>query len=534
MEVDQEILKNKYKMAELVQEAYRKGDMQFVEKYIDYCRYTDQANEIIMEQYKNGNLDFVMQHIEMLRATERGFIVKSEYSNGNMDFVDKCIDGYSGIGIIEQEYDKGNIDFVKKHFAICRSRREIAYAEYEKYNSEIADLFWQELDLDTKHSMAYEAYKTGDIEKLRKFMGYEKQNPRYAGEILCGALGDKDFALELIKAGSGLEYTEKVSTEYSRHDNYGTVTKTPILCKALNLGDDQSKLEIIQELLQAGADSNSVISYEDDWLEIKESTPALYVALKLEDEDLRKQVLTEMLQSGVDPTLKHTFEERGKTYEYSCLDVNDGELRRIMQEIGMEIPEVEYTQGTNIVDFELKTSDYGTYDLNVSEETRMQTQTCKDNRELVTDFLTHEVGLSAEEISELEKTYSELSRDIYGLSIESLRMQKMILDSCGGTKQGFTTEARQILTKSPELLYSRLMFCREEGISVSPDRLSATIGISKRGFAKNFGEKILDRGQLNEMMYGRRVQHGLITKYPMPETQEELKKDLETREKAEV
>lgn len=329
MELSQEILdKPFWKIGELVENAYKKGDMHFVEQYIDYCLKTVEADDIVMEQYAAGNLEFV-----------------------------------------------------KKHFStLLISSTKIAKQEYEKHNLGISGVFWQALDINTKSSMAYEVYRGNNTEKLKDFMRYEKKSPKKAGEVLCEALGDKDFAIALIKSGSGFEYEEEVSWTYPLHEGYSRTVTTPILCKALKMDDSESKMEIIQELLQAGVSPNCLISSSDEWKELKESTPALYVALKLDDVDLRRKVVIEMLRAGADPTLKHTLETGEGKFEYSCLDVNNGELRDIMREIGMEIPEVEYTEGASIVDFTAieKYEFNDTYEVKINEETRIEPQQVKD------------------------------------------------------------------------------------------------------------------------------------------------------------
>lgn len=469
-----------------------------------------------LDRNPNGTIYYEKDYIEAQQCERKLLRIDSEYIIPKRDDGKVDIDAFKQM-LVKREQINGNNEYRQLYLD------EVNELRVERCCSQ-----------DYTFAEFVQAYRNGDYEYLEQnwnkgmqfCWGYPDEKNRASNQV--GRMAFREGKTELLRRFAEAERKSCEPTNDTVH--------TPMLYSELSKSESEMDKEYILALIKAGVDLDYANCRDGDEKPVKEHIPTLYAALKIEDEATRKEIVTAMLKAGVDPTAKHIGEyyidsSFGANYEYSCLDVNNGELRSIMQELGMAIPKVEYSEKADVVDFEC---DWNYAKMNPLEETRKQSQEYADNRALVTDFLIHEVGLASEEISKLEQTYSELSRDIYSLSVESLRMQKTILDSCGGTRQGFTTEARQILTKAPELLYSRLIFCREQGISISSDRLSATIGISKMGFAKNFGDKIADRGKLDERVYGRRVQQGLLAKYPMPETQEELKKDLENREKEEV
>ena len=182
------------------------------------------------------------------------------------------------------------------------------------------------------------------------------------------------------------------------------------------------------------------------------------------------------------------------------MDANDGELVQIMQELGIGMS---------------------------TKETPNFVHQVQDNKEVVTDFLRSTVRLTDEEIRELENLMSGFGRDLYQESVDNnLQAKKDILDACNATKQGFTKEAR-ILTNDVKILYARLKFFIENQINIIPDRLNTTLGISRKAFDKNYGKYLVEDLEIDDDNYSGQVKKSLLSRYPMPQTREELLKELE-------
>ncbi len=470
---------------EIVMLEYKKGDMKSVERYwADITR--EMKGQIIRLAYENGNIEFIEQHWLELASNLKSQIVRLAYENGNMEFVSKHLnalnrDSYQQI--IKAEYENGNIEFIEQRWASIDRVLQgmIVESEYQKGNMEFVEQHWNDLPSNTKKEIAICECKKGNYQYIKQFLEEEskqcethgRNTVSRSGAMLSSELSkaeiDKDLILGLIQAGSGLEYES-----YQNLDR-----RTP------------------------------------------ERTPTLYKALKIENEQTRREVVTAMLKAGVNPTTMYVKQKYSYDSDYPetirerCLDVNGGELRQIMQELGMEVP--------------------GESPRTVSSRERFarREQPARDNKVLVSDFLTHEVGLSAEQISSLEQSYQAIGRDVYSLSTERLGMQKEILDYCGGTKQVFTKDTK-VLAQDPQLMYARLMLYRELGVAILPDRLYTTIGISKKGFAKNFGAHILEKGNMEDGDYEYKLKQELLKRYPMPQTREELKRALEELRKQEI
>ena len=140
--------------------------------------------------------------------------------------------------------------------------------------------------------------------------------------------------------------------------------------------------------------------------------------------------------------------------------------------------------------------------------------------------MKEKIGLDEFEIINLEMLFQNYGRNLYKESIDgNLEVKKEILDVFGATKQGFTSAAR-ILTNDAKVLYARARFFQERGITIDPDRLFMTLGISRKNFEKKYGEYLVDKTGYSDEEYSKRVKMKLLTLYPMPYNIEDMKLNL--------
>ena len=147
-----------------------------------------------------------------------------------------------------------------------------------------------------------------------------------------------------------------------------------------------------------------------------------------------------------------------------------------------------------------------------------------EQKSAVIEFLTKEIGLQLPEIERLEEIFQNYSNSVYNQSLERLKLQTKILSAVNCEKKAFR-EFGKILFIDPKTLYARLKFFEEQNITINPERINTTIGISNKGFANNFGSLILGQGEKSRD-YSYELKKELLRRYPMPKKEEELTNEL--------
>ncbi len=490
---------------------------------IESGQLREESRRRIIYEYEKGNATYFSQHIDELDAWTRGEVFEEVLlmasEREDIEFLKQyfCEAGYiHGLQdqIIIKAYKSGDIEFAQQHFDEIGLaggwplQRQIMMTSYERGDIEFVEEYINRVHFEIRGEILKTAYEKEDMTFVERHLSHTDSHTRL------------ELAIAERKKGKNELVRKLLMVENSKKEQQGKKTVScsgKMLNEALSQGKIDKDFIIVLIRLGSGLD---YVAYNNVDGSTPEYIPTLYKALKLEDATVRKEIITEMLKSGVSIDSKYVartyhWDKSVEKTEIHCLDANNGELVQIMSELGMEVPQ----EKQNI-----------TAPKRGEKQPKEQKQ---DNRVLVCDFLTHEVGLNEEEIKKLETTYRGWGRDLYSLSTERLGMQKAILDSVGGTKRAFTTDAK-VLNNDPQVLYSRLMFYRESGITVMPDRLYTTLGISKKGFAKNFGSRVLEKGNMEDSDYEYKLKQELLKRYPMPETRDELKRTLEELNKEEI
>jgi len=518
-------------LIEIIEEEYNKGNLSFVEKFWSILDQKVQIY-IIKKEYTNGNIEFIEKHWNEINVNTKSDIVKQEYSKGNMKFVKKHwneIDEKTKAEIIKSEYSQENLEFIELFWSQIdkNTKLEILKEEFLKENITFLKKYFDEIDRNTKSKIIQEEYRKGDLEFVENYWGqiskytreeiiieeYSKGNiefvKRHWEEI---SLGIKD---KIIKQESIKIYQKKGDNSFIKFilDKEKQKTelrgKIEVNCSGKMLSEELSKEKIDKEIVLMLIEAGSGLEYEtykNNQQMIVEYIPTLYKALQIEEESVRKEIVIAMLKAGVNPDtkyVKYQYTKKGLRriiQQEKCIEANDGELIELMEELGMDV------------------SNYEKYFANSNNIKHIE-----KNKKRILQFLIQEIGLTEEEIKKLEEQYKALEKDIYKTSIETLEIQKKILDLCGATKQAFTKEIR-VLTQEPQILYARYMFYKENNIPILPHRLSTTIGISRKGFTKNFGEMLLERGKMNEVDFERKVKQKLLQTYPMTKDKDDIER----------
>ena len=506
---------------EIIKNEYEKGNIEFLKDSYKYLS-KDERIEIIKNEYEKGNIDFVDEHFYDLTKEVRSDIANKEYEKGNLEFVESSF-GYLSNEIISEivnkEYEKGNLEFVESNFHYLSSkdikeiiikeckkgnfsffknfhgyllkeeRIEIIKNEYEKENLEFVERWFEVLLKDDMIKIMKKEYEKGNSNFIKKYLEKEKKEKEIQGqkEVSCDGklLYDelskeninKEFILSLIQAGSGVNYTGYLNADRQ------TPEYIPTLYKALtNISNEKDRKEIVQAMLDAGANPNSC-----------------YMKRHYDNYD----------------------SEKNYSESISCMDVNLGELQEIMKNRKNRIEKSNDPNNPGKIDETIRSEKT---DEIIKPE---NTNSIDMQKVIIYNYLTNQVGLNAEEIENLENVYSEYNRDLYSENIENnLDLKKKILDVCKATKQGFTKNYR-ILFSSPQTLYSKLKFFKEFGIEIDFENLDKTLSSSNKYFARKYGELYIEQGDMDEKEYAKLIQRKLSELYPMPKNIDELDRELE-------
>lgn len=104
---------------EVVEEIYKRGDLNFIQKYLKAIGY-NLRNEIFTEEYKKENIDFVYRNFDKMDdGNLKDSIIKKEMAAKNFDFL---YEKYPYINnkeakekIINHAFETENVDFLNEH-----------------------------------------------------------------------------------------------------------------------------------------------------------------------------------------------------------------------------------------------------------------------------------------------------------------------------------------------------------------------------------------------------------------------------------
>lgn len=321
------------------------------------------------------------------------------------------------------------------------------------------------------------------------------------------------FAKRIVQAESHYEYArgrtlhEMIERGYNL-DNIRTM---------INQG---SSLEAVKE---SGREYNSSLYYTT-------YTPTLYTCMTIKDSERRRAILTMLLKKGVSlQTAKSTYTRKAKTYEIVsvskeyCLDINNGELAKLVEELiasGELSPELAKKYRDEIFKFK-------TFEENSSSKLILGRP--KTQRELINGFLKGRCSLSDKEISEVSSGFSKVGKDMYDeelLSVDDLYDLAALYDIVGIDPKKYCSFS--MLTKNPEVIYSRLRFFKDKKIKIILDSPQLSLGLSNDKFFEKY-KVFASRGRMTSAQLRRE----LLERYPMPLYFDEMIESLdgiETRE----
>ena len=497
---DMEFIENHWKYLyyvireKLVKEAYEKGDMEFVEKYWEYLD-VEILEDIVREEYKKGNMEFVEKHLEYLDYMIRTKILNEAYEKGDMELVEK----HWGLlyyaiqeKLVEEAYEKGDMEFIEKHWKYLKygCRQKLVKEAYEKGDTEFVEKHWSDVSGEIKDKILKEVYQKGDTEFIEKYWNQINNEDLFNIKNL-----PKTFDSNYINFITQLVNLEK---KYTEEHGKSTVSRSGRMLYDL-LHEEDINEEIALMLIQAGSDINYVgynaRQFYNDGIKVKEVkyTPIIMSALKIKDEKKKERIITELLKAGVNIDAEETtieFTDKGKNTN-KIKAFNDNEFRQLVS----------------------------TYRKN-----QEKTNNPDEQKSAVIEFLTKEIGLQLPEIERLEEIFQNYSNSVYNQSLERLKLQTKILSAVNCEKKAFR-EFGKILFIDPKTLYARLKFFEEQNITINPERINTTIGISNKGFANNFGSLILGQGEKSRD-YSYELKKELLRRYPMPKKEEELTNEL--------
>lgn len=509
-----------------------KGETQFVKKY-----FTELGNgkvNVIIKLWQLGDIEFVDKHFDELKSDVRRKMLLSVSDTGDIRFIERH---YSSLNkedksmLLEEMITRGVKGFfVEKHFSDISNKLEVftkicEQGDFEfvkKHYCEIQDLYEKEKILLALSNQGEKDFVEENVDELIK------------GKSVCHQISTlnrfKESSIDVARKKKeilgALTKEEFLSKEYKGVRSYETLLYKLMFSADLEL-EDKMYIIGLESFKQIDSVDKLKIQYRKDvfgnWKIEKVSKNKVFY--KIIDEAL-KQGKIEELKSNF-----HNFEYGKDKIIDTCLGNNDVEF------VKQHFNELSDVKQSDIAEILAKKGDMIFAEAhakevvdNVEEPKVIQdgekNNDSRSNKILVTEFLVNQVKLDETQINELENNFSGNTRDLYTMSVERLEMQKAILDVCNATKQAFS-DSWQVLTHSPEELYARLMFFRENKIVINPEKIRTTMGISNRGFLENFGEKLIARENMNEREYQRKVKDELLKKYPMPQTIANLRSSLD-------
>jgi len=467
----------------LVEHAFQKGDIEFVDRHYKDL-YLWVQDDLVKQSYEKGFLEFVESHFNYISGDTQNEIVQRAYEKGDIEFVDKFFK-YISIRdkLIFQAYKNGDAEFVENHYEQLHSRNkdEIVVIAYKKGDVAFVERHLEDISLIAKRNILQQACQKGDIEYVRrqyiKLRPTEKRNIIY--ELIKNNSDDinklRDIIADYIEVEKNItEMAGKKEQSCSGHLLYEIITM------------DNVSADVIVMLIKAGSNVE-YIAYESTKTSNTESivtyTPILMKALEIQDENKKEQIVKALLEAGVNKQAKTT----------KIFFTSDGRKKEI------------YTAMQD--EFFLST-------LNDFETDRIAHKLLKD-----------EIGLTEQEIMDLELTFQEFGNSIYKCSYDKLKKQKDILAAIGCEKAGFTKYAR-VLFFDPMVMYSRLKFFIDNGIEVNSEDLYKTLAATNKKFTITYGAKVLGTDKQVDESQVTDVKKALLKRYPMPLQNKQLLDDL--------
>ena len=467
---------------------------EFVEKHW-YNVSLEIREKVFYKAYKKGNTEFAEKYWDDLSREIRKKILNEAYEKGDMEFVEKYWE-YLDVEILEkilkEAYKKGDMEFIEKHWKYLKygCRQKLVKEAYEKGDTEFVEKHWSDVSGEIKDKILKEVYQKGDTEFIEKYWNQINNEDLFNIKNL-----PKTFDSNYINFITQLVNLEK---KYTEEHGKSTVSRSGRMLYDL-LHEEDINEEIALMLIQAGSDINYVgynaRQFYNDGIKVKEVkyTPIIMSALKIKDEKKKERIITELLKAGVNIDAEETtieFTDKGKNTN-KIKAFNDNEFRQLVS----------------------------TYRKN-----QEKTNNPDEQKSAVIEFLTKEIGLQLPEIERLEEIFQNYSNSVYNQSLERLKLQTKILSAVNCEKKAFR-EFGKILFIDPKTLYARLKFFEEQNITINPERINTTIGISNKGFANNFGSLILGQGEKSRD-YSYELKKELLRRYPMPKKEEELTNEL--------
>ncbi len=467
---------------------------EFVEKHW-YNVSLEIREKVFYKAYKKGNTEFAEKYWDDLSREIRKKILNEAYEKGDMELVEK----HWGLlyyaiqeKLVEEAYEKGDMEFIEKHWKYLKygCRQKLVKEAYEKGDTEFVEKHWSDVSGEIKDKILKEVYQKGDTEFIEKYWNQINKEDLFNIKNL-----PKTFDSNYINFITQLVNLEK---KYTEEHGKSTVSRSGRMLYDL-LHEEDINEEIALMLIQAGSDINYVgynaRQFYNDGIKVKEVkyTPIIMSALKIKDEKKKERIITELLKAGVNIDAEETtieFTDKGKNTN-KIKAFNDKEFSQLVS----------------------------TYRKNQEKANNPDEQ-----KSAVIEFLTKEIGLQLPEIERLEETFQNYSNSVYNQSLERLKLQTKILSAVNCEKKAFR-ECGKILFMDPKTLYARLKFFEEQNITINPERINTTIGISNKGFANNFGSLILGQGEKSRD-YSYELKKELLRRYPMPKKEEELTNEL--------
>lgn len=470
----------------LVNIAFEKGDISFVESHY-YDLLQSMKDKIVQLAYEKGEKDFFDRHFKDINRSTQNALVLSAYENDEKELVDNYFKIISDkVKVMSSAIEKGDIEFVEQNYDRINSYDKSSLIEMacEKGYMEFVSKHFGDLSLEGKSAILIRVYQSGDTQyvenEFMKMVTYEKG--LFISELIRR---NSDNVVPMKNIIANYVQEEKQCTEIIGKK---TQSRSGKLLYSI-LGMEEVNPDIVMELINAGSDVNyTAYSSNTDWdcNTVITYTPILMKALEIKDDEKKKKIVNILLETGADKLSKKTE----LTYSRSQYGNNRKKVRTAMED------------------------EFFVAILNEREQNKN-----------VHSLLTKEIGLSEDEVANIEATFQEFGNSIYTSSYDKVKRQMEILSAVDCEKAGVTKFPR-ILFLDPAIIYSRLKFFIDNEIEIDPNALHKTLAATNKKFTMEYGKKILETDKIDESQIGD-VKRAIQKKYPMPVRKELLKAELD-------
>ena len=241
----------------LLEEMCRQGEIEFAKQNFEEVLTSDGREKLLEEMCRHGEIEFIKKNYGKIRyINDRGKLLEEMCRQGEIEFVAKNYkEILRGFSSYIEGIEKTILHSIKESHLQGEGKNIVQSFEKMEFSMKRMALAEILLSREKENQIQDETLDRMLISYLDSEMNeketHGKKEVSSSGSLLYTVLSkskiDKEMALKLIELGSGVNYTEYVNSN-------GTVTYTPTLYKAMQINDDEVRKEIVQAMVEAGAD----------------------------------------------------------------------------------------------------------------------------------------------------------------------------------------------------------------------------------------------------------------------------------------